>query len=94
MKTIKEKMLEANKARTDLLSDNPEINSKWTPDAVGIMEAKKVACSCGRSPVGRCVGWHKLSDKRWIETLAEYQKMTPEQREGFLSPKAIDGLGE
>ena len=41
MKTIKEKMLEANKARTDLLSDNPEINSKWTPDAVGIMEAKK-----------------------------------------------------
>ena len=38
MKTIKEKMLEANKARTDLLSDNPEINSKWTPDAVGIME--------------------------------------------------------
>jgi len=41
MKTIKDKMLVANKARTDLLSDNPEINSKWTPDAVGIMEAKK-----------------------------------------------------
>tara|TARA_R110000751_G_scaffold67888_2_gene138327 strand:+ start:273 stop:482 length:210 start_codon:yes stop_codon:yes gene_type:complete len=41
MKTIKEKMLEANKARTDLLSDNPEINSKWTPDAVGRMASKK-----------------------------------------------------
>tara|TARA_B110001454_G_scaffold85747_1_gene82365 strand:- start:708 stop:944 length:237 start_codon:yes stop_codon:yes gene_type:complete len=41
MKTIKEKMLEANKARTDLLSDNPEINSKWTPDAIGIMELSK-----------------------------------------------------
>ena len=41
MKTIKEKMLEANKARTDLLSDNPEINSKWTPDAIGIVAAKK-----------------------------------------------------
>ena len=40
MKTIKEKMLEANKARTDLLSDNPEINSKWTPDAVAIMKSK------------------------------------------------------
>ena len=41
MKTIKEKMLEANKARTDLLSNNPEINTKWTPDAVAIMEDKK-----------------------------------------------------
>jgi hypothetical protein len=44
MKTIKEKMLEANKARTDLLSDNPEINSKWTPNAKEIMEAKKIDC--------------------------------------------------
>ena len=41
MKTIKEKMLKANKARMDILIDNPEINSKWTPDAVKIMEAKK-----------------------------------------------------
>ena len=41
MKTIKEKMLEANKARTDILADNPEINSKWTPNALEIMEAKK-----------------------------------------------------
>ena len=41
MKTIKERMLEANKARTDLLADNPEINSKWTPNALEIMEAKK-----------------------------------------------------
>ena len=41
MKTIKEKMLEANKARTDILADNPEINSKWTPDAIKIMAAKK-----------------------------------------------------
>jgi len=55
---------------------------------------KNFRCSCGRSPTGRCVGWHKLSDELWIETLAEYQKMTPEQREGFLSPKAIDGFGE
>ena len=41
MKTIKEKMLEANKARTDILADNPEINSKWTPNAIGRMEFKK-----------------------------------------------------
>ena len=41
MKTIEEKMLEANKARTAILADNPEINSKWTPDAIKIMAAKK-----------------------------------------------------
>ena len=40
MKTIEEKMLEANKARTEILADNPEINSKWTPDAIGIMKSK------------------------------------------------------
>ena len=33
-------MLEANKARTDILADNPEINSKWTPDAIGRMAEK------------------------------------------------------
>ena len=41
LEVIKEKMLKANKARTDILADNPEINSKWTPNALEIMEAKK-----------------------------------------------------
>ncbi len=57
-------------------------------------EKKKFGCSCGRSPIGKCVGWHKLSDKRYIETLAKYQNMPESQRMGFLSPKAIDGFGE
>ena len=26
-------MMEANKARTDILADNPDINSNWSPDA-------------------------------------------------------------
>ena len=30
---IKERMEKANKARTDILADSPEINSEWTPDA-------------------------------------------------------------
>ena len=38
MNKIKERMLAANKARTDLLSDNPEINSKWTPDAIKLIK--------------------------------------------------------
>jgi len=31
---IKQAMLVANKARTDILSDNPDINSNWSPDAI------------------------------------------------------------
>ena len=61
---------------------------------MGETKEKSKGCSCGRSPIGRCIGWHKLSDKRWIETIAIYQKMTPKQREAWLSPKAIDGFGE
>ena len=61
---------------------------------MGETNEKPKGCSCGRSPIGRCIGWHKLSDKRWIETIAKYQKMTPKQREAWLSPKAIDGFGE
>ena len=26
-----------------------------------------MSCTCGRSPIGKCVGWHKLSE-------AEYEK--------------------
>jgi|TARA_R110002096_G_scaffold389643_1_gene584080 hypothetical protein len=32
--------LKANKARTDILAENPEINSQWTPNAISIMAEK------------------------------------------------------
>ena len=60
----------------------------------GIPPHTDFACSCGRSPIGRCVGWHKFTEERYMEILEKYQEMTPKQQEGFLSPKAIDGFGE
>jgi hypothetical protein len=30
-------------------------------------------CGCGRSPTGKCVGWHKLSEDEYLEKLKEYQ---------------------
>ena len=30
-------------------------------------------CGCGRSPTGKCVGWHKLSDEQYQEKLAAYE---------------------
>jgi hypothetical protein len=37
------------------------------------------ACGCGRSPTGKCIGWHGLNDEQLIEArrvwdLAEYTK--------------------
>jgi hypothetical protein len=30
------------------------------------------ACGCGRSPTGRCCGWHALTEKEYQEKQAEY----------------------
>ncbi len=31
-------------------------------------------CGCGRSPTGKCNGWHILSEIDYRKKLAEYQK--------------------
>ena len=38
---IKERMMEANKARTDILADNPDINSNWSPNAKHLIEMEE-----------------------------------------------------
>jgi hypothetical protein len=34
------------------------------------MELK--TCGCGRSPTGRCQGWHSLDDEEYMEKLDEW----------------------
>jgi hypothetical protein len=29
-------------------------------------------CGCGRSPNGKCIGWHSLSEEEYQEKLKEY----------------------
>ena len=29
-------------------------------------------CGCGRSPNGKCIGWHGLSEEEYQEKLKEY----------------------
>ena len=31
-------------------------------------------CGCGRSPNGKCLGWHDLSEDEYLEKLKEYEK--------------------
>lgn len=30
-------------------------------------------CGCGRSPTGRCIGWHALSEDEFRQKLAQFE---------------------
>tara|TARA_B100000029_G_C17446437_1_gene913417 strand:+ start:908 stop:1039 length:132 start_codon:yes stop_codon:yes gene_type:complete len=30
-------------------------------------------CGCGRSPTGKCIGWHLLSEEEYKTKLANYE---------------------
>jgi hypothetical protein len=30
-------------------------------------------CGCGRSPTGKCIGWHSLTEEQYKEKLAQYE---------------------
>ena len=38
----------------------------------GIPEHEKYPCSCGRSPTGKCIGWHKLTEEEYMDKFKEY----------------------
>ena len=31
-------------------------------------------CGCGRSPTGKCIGWHNLSNELYEQKKVEYEK--------------------
>tara|TARA_A100001011_G_scaffold95104_1_gene99964 strand:+ start:2496 stop:2633 length:138 start_codon:yes stop_codon:yes gene_type:complete len=35
---------------------------------------EKNNCGCGRSPTGKCIGWHNLTDQEYKQKLADYEK--------------------
>ena len=39
-------------------------------------------CGCGRSPTGKCIGWHGLSEEEFRDALALYEdKQNKQQKE-------------
>ena len=38
----------------------------------GIPPHETYPCSCGRSPTGRCIGWHKLTEEEYMNKFKEY----------------------
>jgi hypothetical protein len=37
-------------------------------------------CGCGRSPTGKCCGWHALTEDAYQQRLAEYQDSQVQQQ--------------
>jgi hypothetical protein len=38
-----------------------------------VVKESGVPCGCGRSPTGKCIGWHSLSEEEFQRRLAEHQ---------------------
>ena len=38
------------------------------------------SCGCGRSPTGKCIGWHNLSEEEYKEKLAKYKARVKEKK--------------
>ena len=41
--------------------------------------SEKNGCGCGRSPTGKCVGWHSLSEEAYQAKLAAYEAKQAEK---------------
>ena len=35
---------------------------------------KKKECPCGRSPTGKCIGWHSLSEEKYLEMKKKWEE--------------------
>ena len=46
---------------------------KMTPRVEQVQEGG-ASCGCGRSPTGKCIGWHGLSEEEFQKRLAEHQE--------------------
>ena len=33
-----------------------------------------MSCGCGRSPTGKCLGWHALTEEQYLVKLNEYNQ--------------------
>ena len=36
-------------------------------------------CGCGRSPTGKCIGWHSLSEEEFLKKKVEYEAARKEE---------------
>lgn len=50
------------------VGSNPTLSAKQEEDTMS------KDCGCGRSPTGKCIGWHGLTNEQYSAKLQEYEK--------------------
>ena len=62
------------RVRDDAQAENEEFNRiDHMQVRVKQDESKIGSCGCGRSPTGKCIGWHGLTEEAFREKLQEYK---------------------
>ena len=56
--------------------ENSKLSSKKTP-----------GCWCGRSPTGKCVGWHAYTQEQFVEKKAQYEQKNWSKESNITSLK-------
>ena len=46
-------------------------------------------CGCGRSPTGKCIGWHGLSESQFQSKLSEYMAEEQQKEDEFNNGEGI-----
>ncbi|NDA07918.1 MAG: hypothetical protein EBZ18_00720 [Alphaproteobacteria bacterium] len=54
------------------------LNVNFSKMENGMSEAK--TCGCGRSPTGKCVGWHSLTEEQFAEKKAAWEAKQAEKK--------------
>ena len=49
-------------------------------------------CGCGRSPTGKCIGWHNLSEEEYQEKLKEHEDKDNEEAQILFHGDWVDFL--
>jgi hypothetical protein len=58
----------------DAIREDEEFNRINTMQVRVKEDQSKVGkCGCGRSPTGKCIGWHGLTEEQFKEKLEEYK---------------------
>ena len=42
------------------------------------------SCGCGRSPTGKCIGWHNMTEEQYAEKKAQYEVKQALKRASYL----------
>lgn len=59
-----------------------QVRVKETTDEIG-------KCGCGRSPTGKCIGWHGLSEAQFQSKLSEYMAEEQQKEDDFNNGAGI-----